>query len=167
MFLPSMEFKKIPSSTLVQGSSDFKIFFGLKHYVDSEAIFFFFKILVFRLYLFCNENIVNKYNVVDVTESEDQATHVIYPTCDPLEEEYARPTFRRDRMVMLHWYYFPDSYDSWTAADLPVDPPDSPQPRTGPWRVRLLYFILYIMKSFYLGEKISKCSATPIFILRN
>jgi SWI/SNF related-matrix-associated actin-dependent regulator of chromatin subfamily C len=77
-----------------------------------------------------------------ITENEDNATHIIYPTCDPLEEEYARPTFRRDRMVMLHWYYFPDSYDSWTAADLPVDTPDSPQPRIGPWRVRAI-LILY------------------------
>ncbi|XP_059488123.1 SWI/SNF complex subunit SMARCC2 isoform X2 [Neocloeon triangulifer] len=70
-----------------------------------------------------------------VTENEDQATHIIYPSCDPLDEEYARPLFHRDRMVLLHWYYFPDSYDSWVAAELPIEPPDSPQSRNGPWRV--------------------------------
>ena len=46
-------------------------------------------------------------------EGRDKATHVVYPTQDPLEEEYARPLFRRDKYTMLHWYYFPDSYDTW------------------------------------------------------
>ena len=70
-----------------------------------------------------------------LTDNEDEATHIIYPPCDPLDEEYARPTMKRDRMVLLHWYYFPDSHDTWTNIELPVDPPDSPAPHTGPWRV--------------------------------
>lgn len=68
-------------------------------------------------------------------DNEDEATHIIYPPCDPLDEEYARPTMKRDRMVLLHWYYFPDSHDTWTSMELPVDPPDSPVPHTGVWRV--------------------------------
>ncbi|KAL1122966.1 hypothetical protein AAG570_003290 [Ranatra chinensis] len=70
-----------------------------------------------------------------VTESEDQATHIIYPPCDPLDEEFARPAIRRDRMALMHWYYFPDSHDSWVATELPVDPPDSPPTHPLPWRV--------------------------------
>jgi len=57
-----------------------------------------------------------------------------------MEEEYARPALRRDRMVMIHWYYFPDSHDSWASMDLPVDPPDSPAPRNEPWRVSSVFF---------------------------
>lgn len=72
-----------------------------------------------------------------MTENEDQATHIIYPSCDILEEEYARPLFQREKMVLLHWYYLPDSYDSWVAAELPVEPPDSPISKSGPWRVSL------------------------------
>lgn len=53
-------------------------------------------------------------------EEEDEATHVIYPPADPLEEEFARPVIRRGRQVLLHWYYLPDSHDSWVALDLPV-----------------------------------------------
>ncbi|OXU23978.1 hypothetical protein TSAR_004197 [Trichomalopsis sarcophagae] len=60
-----------------------------------------------------------------IAESEDDATHIIYPPADPLEEEYARPCFRRERFVLLHWYYFPDSYDSWVNVDLPWDYPES------------------------------------------
>lgn len=71
------------------------------------------------------------------TENEEEATHIIYPPCDPLDEEFARPSMKRDKSVLIHWYYFPDSHDSWVQAELPVDPPDSPAVHTGPWRVSL------------------------------
>lgn len=61
-----------------------------------------------------------------IAETEADATHIVYPTADPLEEEYARPCMRRDRSVLLHWYYFPDSHDSWTLLDLPWDFPEGP-----------------------------------------
>lgn len=58
----------------------------------------------------------------EITDDEEDATHVIYPKVDPLPEDYARPTFRRGRHIMMHWYYLPESYDSWIANtfDLPV-----------------------------------------------
>ncbi|XP_046396705.1 SWI/SNF complex subunit SMARCC1 isoform X2 [Ischnura elegans] len=57
-----------------------------------------------------------------ITDVDEEATHIIYPASDPLEEEYARPALRRgDRSVLLHWYYFPDSHDTWLS---PVSPPD-------------------------------------------
>ncbi|XP_046624389.1 SWI/SNF complex subunit SMARCC2 isoform X1 [Neodiprion virginianus] len=61
-----------------------------------------------------------------IAEAEADATHIVYPPADPLEEEYARPYLRRERSVLLHWYYFPDSYDSWTTLDLPWDFPEGP-----------------------------------------
>lgn len=59
-----------------------------------------------------------------VVENEADATHIIYPPVDPMEEEYARPCMKRERSILLHWYYFPDSYDSWTTLDLPWDYPE-------------------------------------------
>lgn len=58
----------------------------------------------------------------ELTEDEEEATHIIHSTVDPLPEEYARPSFRRDRHIMMHWYYFPESYDSWipNTFDVPV-----------------------------------------------
>ncbi|KOB77929.1 Uncharacterized protein OBRU01_01454 [Operophtera brumata] len=53
-------------------------------------------------------------------KDEEEATHIIYPTVDPLEEEYARPVFRRGNHALIHWYYLPDSHDTWAQADLPV-----------------------------------------------
>lgn len=59
----------------------------------------------------------------EVVDDEEEATHVIFPTVDPLADEYARVVFKRDKHVMLHWYYLPDSYDSWVSniLDLPVN----------------------------------------------
>lgn len=73
----------------------------------------------------------------EITEEEDEATHIIYPIVDPLPEEYARPNFRRDKNVMIHWYYFPESYDSWVTNnfDLPENIPENPQSPGDRWHV--------------------------------
>lgn len=59
----------------------------------------------------------------EITDDEDEASHIIYPIVEPLSEDFARPTFRRGNHIMIHWYYFPDSYDSWVpnAYDLQVN----------------------------------------------
>lgn len=85
-----------------------------------------------------NFEVSSQHCICFFSENEAEASHIIYPNCDPLDEEYARPVLRRDRMVMMHWYYFPDSHDSWNSVELPVDPPDSPAPHTEAWRVSLL-----------------------------
>lgn len=74
----------------------------------------------------------------EITEEEEDATHIVYPDVDPLPEEYARPLFRRDKNVMLHWYYFPESYDSWVPSnsfDMPDNIPDCPGSPADRWRV--------------------------------
>lgn len=73
----------------------------------------------------------------DITEDEEDATHIVYPDVDPLPEEYARPCFKRDKNVMLHWYYFPESYDSWVPNnfDLPENVPQCPPTPSDLWRV--------------------------------
>lgn len=58
----------------------------------------------------------------EITEDEEEATHIIYPEIDPLPDDYARPSFKRGKNVMMHWYYLPESYDSWVpnSFELPV-----------------------------------------------
>lgn len=75
----------------------------------------------------------------EMTLDEEEATHIIYPAVDPLPEDYARPMFRRDKHVMIHWYYFPESYDTWVpnTFDLPDNVPDSPMSPGDRWRVSL------------------------------
>ncbi|XP_013147618.1 PREDICTED: SWI/SNF complex subunit SMARCC2 isoform X3 [Papilio polytes] len=74
----------------------------------------------------------------EICDDEEDATHIIYPTVDPLEEEYARPVFRRGNGTLVHWYYLPDSHDIWTQTELPVDAPEGMScewSRSEPWRV--------------------------------
>lgn len=50
----------------------------------------------------------------EVVKDEEEATHVIYPEPEDPSDDYARPSFRRGKNVMIHWYNFPESYDLWT-----------------------------------------------------
>uniref|UniRef100_A0A182TU65 SWI/SNF complex subunit SMARCC2 n=1 Tax=Anopheles melas TaxID=34690 RepID=A0A182TU65_9DIPT len=79
----------------------------------------------------------------EITADEEEATHIIYPVIDPLPEDYARPTFRRDKHVMIHWYYFPESYDTWVpnSFDLPDNIPESPPSPAERWRVSASWVI--------------------------
>lgn len=60
----------------------------------------------------------------EITENMDQATHIIYPEMNdqPIPENFARPLFKGEDNMMMHWYYLPDSYNSWlpNKFDLPV-----------------------------------------------
>lgn len=78
-----------------------------------------------------------------IVEIEENSTHILYPPCDPLEEEYARPGIRRDNMIMMHWYYFPESYDTWINIEGPMEtlPMDAPSLRSTPWRVLSTWLI--------------------------
>lgn len=74
----------------------------------------------------------------EMTLDEEEATHIIYPAVDPLPEEYARVTFKREKYVMIHWYYFPESHDTWVlnTFDIPENVPEYPMsPGDTRWRV--------------------------------
>uniref|UniRef100_A0A673CXW9 SWI/SNF related, matrix associated, actin dependent regulator of chromatin, subfamily c, member 2 n=1 Tax=Sphaeramia orbicularis TaxID=375764 RepID=A0A673CXW9_9TELE len=47
--------------------------------------------------------------------------------------EWVRPVMKRDKQVLLHWGYFPDSYDTWIPASeieaAVEDPPSTEKPR--------------------------------------
>ncbi|XP_072264911.1 SWI/SNF complex subunit SMARCC2 isoform X2 [Pyxicephalus adspersus] len=65
-----------------------------------------------------------------VTEDKSHASHVVVPVPGNLEEEeWVRPILKRDKQVLLHWGYYPDSYDTWIPAseiEAPVE--DAPTP---------------------------------------
>ncbi|XP_075055680.1 SWI/SNF complex subunit SMARCC2 isoform X4 [Mixophyes fleayi] len=65
-----------------------------------------------------------------VTEDKSHSSHVVVPVPSTLEEEeWVRPIMKRDKQVLLHWGYYPDSYDTWIPAsevEAPVE--DTPTP---------------------------------------
>lgn len=58
----------------------------------------------------------------EITKKEEEATHIIYPKTEA-GEDYARPSFKRGKDVMIHWYRTPESHDLWVANtfNLPVN----------------------------------------------
>ncbi|XP_032522176.2 SWI/SNF complex subunit SMARCC1 isoform X2 [Danaus plexippus] len=92
----------------------------------------------------------------EICEDEEDATHIIYPAVDPLEEEYARPVFRRGNNVLVHWYYLPDSHDTWAQADLPVDVPETANwdcNRSEPWRVSATWALDLTQYNEWMNEE--------------
>uniref|UniRef100_A0A8C8EYY4 SWI/SNF related, matrix associated, actin dependent regulator of chromatin, subfamily c, member 2 n=1 Tax=Oncorhynchus tshawytscha TaxID=74940 RepID=A0A8C8EYY4_ONCTS len=66
-----------------------------------------------------------------VTEDKTCSSHVVVPIPASLEEEeWVRPVMKRDKQVLLHWGYSPDSYDTWISAsevEAAVEDPPSPE----------------------------------------
>lgn len=80
---------------------------------------------------------------VEIVSDEEDASHIIYPVVDPHPDEYARPIFKRGNCVMMHWYYFPESYDTWTpnSLELPENVPENPESPLERWRVSASWII--------------------------
>ncbi|XP_070174621.1 SWI/SNF complex subunit SMARCC2-like isoform X2 [Littorina saxatilis] len=58
-----------------------------------------------------------------MVDNEDDATHIVYPLSanpPPEGEEYFRPVMKRDRSCMIHWWFYPESYDTWIT-DVNID----------------------------------------------
>jgi SWI/SNF related-matrix-associated actin-dependent regulator of chromatin subfamily C len=95
-----------------------------------------------------------------VVGSERDATHVLLPDTDSHrsaashmltdddkaddadadadgadDTEYLRTVARRDKQVKVHWWYFPDSYDSWVPANDVEGQPPQLEPHRGAWRL--------------------------------
>uniref|UniRef100_A0A3Q2YG16 SWI/SNF related BAF chromatin remodeling complex subunit C2 n=1 Tax=Hippocampus comes TaxID=109280 RepID=A0A3Q2YG16_HIPCM len=65
-----------------------------------------------------------------VTEDKSSSSHIVVPIPGSLEdEEWVRPVMKRDKQVLLHWGYFPDSYDTWIpASEVEASVEDAPSP---------------------------------------
>lgn len=83
------------------------------------------------------KELAKKYKIA-IVDDEESATHLLYPSLDP-EDEYARPVFKKDKHVMIHFYYLADTRDQWVKMDLPSEktPPDqiTTHSPTDQWRV--------------------------------
>ncbi|XP_061544015.1 SWI/SNF complex subunit SMARCC2 isoform X2 [Phycodurus eques] len=63
-----------------------------------------------------------------VTDDKSSSSHVVVPIPSSLEEEeWVRPVMKKDKQVLLHWGYFPDSYDTWIpASEIEASVEDAP-----------------------------------------
>ncbi|KAF9917559.1 hypothetical protein BX616_000607 [Lobosporangium transversale] len=75
-----------------------------------------------------------------ITSDLDQATHIIHHSSEELEspegEEWLRTLEKKDGKVLVHYWYYPDSYDEWlleTSSEF-MDPEPAPE-HTGAWNI--------------------------------
>lgn len=85
--------------------------------------------------------VIQKRGITVSTASS--ATHIIYP--DPKGTtkgetegtEYCRTLEIRDSLALVHWWYYPDSYDSWIQEDDVQGDPEPNEEHEGPWHVQM------------------------------
>ncbi|XP_053569659.1 SWI/SNF complex subunit SMARCC1 [Bombina bombina] len=77
-----------------------------------------------------------------VTEEKSKASHHVYNIPTSLDDdEWLRPMTKKDKQVLVHWGFYPDSYDTWIpATDLDVEIEDPPIPEK-PWKVHAKWLL--------------------------
>ncbi|CAJ0752375.1 20749_t:CDS:2 [Entrophospora sp. SA101] len=75
-----------------------------------------------------------------VTDKLDEATHIIHESNDNdyQDEDWFRTLEKKDGKVLVHWWYYPDSYDTWVEETSDHADPEPPPINNGPWNVELL-----------------------------
>jgi len=85
------------------------------------------------------KKIVRGHNGI-LVGSDSNATHIILPEAPANPDEnpdidYLRTLSKRGKFVLVHWWYYPDSYDTWLpATEVEGEPPEEEQ-HQGPWKV--------------------------------
>ncbi len=93
-----------------------------------------------------------------IVTSIAKATHVVEHKheADPDEDpdlEYLRTIEHRDKMNLVHWWYYPDSYDTWLpATEVQGEQPDPDPPHLGVWRVSPRYLTDLEMYNEWMNE---------------
>ncbi|KAI0565702.1 SWIRM domain containing protein [Gracilaria domingensis] len=84
--------------------------------------------------------IVQKRGTVVSTASA--ATHIVYPdppgttVAETEGTDYCRPLELKGDVALVHWWYHPDSYDSWIPRGDVDGDPEQAEDHSGPWHVQ-------------------------------
>ncbi|XP_078580267.1 SWI/SNF complex subunit SMARCC2-like isoform X2 [Branchiostoma floridae x Branchiostoma japonicum] len=77
-----------------------------------------------------------------VTDDKTAATHIVFPPVPSYSEphirdteDWIRPIMILNNRTLVHWWHYPDSYDTWTPSSEVNQEPDLPPPHQGSWKV--------------------------------
>ncbi|KAI8340710.1 hypothetical protein BC941DRAFT_500290 [Chlamydoabsidia padenii] len=74
----------------------------------------------------------------DLVDMRADPTHILHGPLheyEDMEEDWFRTLEKQGDKVLVHWWYYPDSYDSWlTQTEQFADPEDAPE-HTTPWNL--------------------------------
>uniref|UniRef100_A0A8C3B658 SWI/SNF complex subunit SMARCC1 n=1 Tax=Cairina moschata TaxID=8855 RepID=A0A8C3B658_CAIMO len=79
------------------------------------------------------KDIVKRHQEIGTSKAIKQ----LYPSISfPFADEWLRPVMKKDKQVLVHWGFFPDSYDTWVHAnEIDAEIEDPPIPEK-PWKVK-------------------------------
>ncbi|CAH1775427.1 unnamed protein product, partial [Owenia fusiformis] len=86
------------------------------------------------------KDIIKRHSGTIVTDKKE-ATHIVHimPIYNE-DEEWCRPLMKRDKNTLIHWLYFPDSYDTWIESDIEFDP-QPPRTKEPPYEVNARWLL--------------------------
>lgn len=88
-----------------------------------------------------------------ITDNIQEASHIVHPPSPATpDEEYVRPILKRDRNFLLHWYYTPDSHDTWVQGQEIDYDPDPHHPHQGAWEVNARWLLDLDMFNEWMNE---------------
>lgn len=75
-----------------------------------------------------------------MVEDHQEATHILYGKLheynkEGVEEDWFRTLEKEGPMVLVHWWYYPDSFDSWLPQTQQFADPEEPPEHSGPWKI--------------------------------
>jgi SWI/SNF related-matrix-associated actin-dependent regulator of chromatin subfamily C len=73
-------------------------------------------------------------------EDRNDATHILYGKLheyktEGAEEDWFRTLEKDGPLVLVHWWYYPDSFDSWLPQTQQFADPEEPPEHSGLWRI--------------------------------
>lgn len=80
--------------------------------------------------------------IANYVEEKNEATHILYGklheyNTEGVEEDWFRTLEKDGPLVLVHWWYYPDSFDSWLPQTQQFADPEEPPEHTGPWRLNV------------------------------
>lgn len=74
-------------------------------------------------------------------DDKNEATHILYGKIheynEGVEEDWFRTLEKEGPLVLVHWWYYPDSFDSWLPQTQQFADPEEPPEHNGPWRINV------------------------------
>eukprot|EP00795_Rhopilema_esculentum_P014214 gene14214-5224_t len=102
-----------------------------------------------------------------LVDSKEKATHIIHPAPSlTAEEEWLRPLVKRDKQVLVHWWYHPDSYDSWVPISEVSQEPEPTPERSKPWELHARWLSDLDLFNEWMNEEDYEIETPDCFICR-
>jgi SWI/SNF related-matrix-associated actin-dependent regulator of chromatin subfamily C len=75
-------------------------------------------------------------------DDKDEATHILYGKLheyhnEGVEEDWFRTLEKEGPLVLVHWWYYPDSFDSWLPQTQQFADPEELPEHSGPWCINV------------------------------